>query len=591
MRGAPTSWRSSVRPNDRGMNRLDTDILILGAGGAGLFAALHAKKANPDLDVTIAVKGLLGKCGCTRMVQGGYNVALAVGDSVERHFMDTVEGGAWLNDQDLAWLLVSQAPIRIRELENEIGCFFDRNPDGTVHQKAFAGQTFDRTVHKGDLTGIEIMNRLAEAVWARGIERLEEHRALALIGSPDGTGVAAVLLVDMRTGEYLLVQAKAVLLATGGGPTMYRFHTPSGDKSCDGLAMALAAGLPLRDMEMVQFHPTGLLAGPDTRMTGTVLEEGLRGAGGYLLDGLGERFMLRYHPRAERATRDIVSRAIDAEMRAGRTSPHGGVYLSLAHLGAENVRRQFKGMVERCADCGFDLAGGRVEVVPTAHYLMGGVEFAPDCTTALPGLFVAGEDAGGVHGANRLGGNGVANSTVFGGIAGDSMAAWVARYGEFRGPDNATIDAAVAGAEQPFRDGVERDLEAIRERLYATMWDDAGIVRNAAGLARASSMLDALAAELDGYALPHGGRDRAFNLTWHDWLNLGSLVATSRAIVRAAIARENSRGAHYRDDFPDPGDLAASTYTRVRVRDGALASEAVPVRFQRIRPGESLVKN
>src|SRR2546423_15599227 len=183
------------------MNRLDTDILILGAGGAGLFAALHAKKAAPDLDVTIAVKGLLGKCGCTRMVQGGYNVALAPGDSVERHFMDTIEGGQWLNDQDLAWLLVEQAPVRIRELENEIGCFFDRNPDGTVHQKAFAGQTFDRTVHKGDLTGIEIINRLAEQVWRRDISRLEDHRAAELIRTPAGNAIAGALVIDIRTCE------------------------------------------------------------------------------------------------------------------------------------------------------------------------------------------------------------------------------------------------------------------------------------------------------------------------------------------------------------------------------------------------------
>src|SRR5215472_8460614 len=481
------------------MNRLSTDILILGSGGAGLSAALHAKKAAPELSVTVAVKGLLGKCGCTRMVQGGYNVALAPGDSVERHFMDTIEGGAWLPDQDLAWTLVSGAPERVRELENELGCFFDRNPDGTIHQKAFAGQSFDRTVHKGDLTGIEIMNRLAEQVWARDIARLEEHRALALIKTRDGSALSGALLVDMRTGEYIFVQAKALLLATGGGPTMYRYHTPSGDKSCDGLAMALAAGLPLRDMEMIQFHPTGLLAGPDTRMTGTVLEEGLRGAGGHLLDGTGERFMLRYDPRAERATRDIVSRAIHAEMIAGRTSPHGGVYISMAHLGAESVRRQFKGMVERCADCGFDLAAGRVEVVPTAHYMMGGVEFAPDCTTPLKGFFVAGEDSGGVHGANRLGGNGVANSTVFGGIAGETMAAWVASEGALREPDTALLDEAIARSEHPFRDGSAGDLESVRERLYATMWDDAGIVRDATSLARADAMLTELAAELATY--------------------------------------------------------------------------------------------
>jgi fumarate reductase flavoprotein subunit len=347
------------------------------------------------------------------MVQGGYNVALAAGDSIERHFMDTIEGGKWLPDQELAWKLVTLVIERIKELENELGCFFDRNPDGTIHQKAFAGQTFDRTVHKGDLTGIEIMNRLAEQVWARNIARLEEYRAVELIKTPDGRAIAGVLFIDMRTGEYVFVRAKAVLLATGGGPTMYKYHTPSGDKSCDGLAMALRAGLPLRDMEMVQFHPTGLLAGTHTRMTGTVLEEGLRGAGGYLLNGAKERFMPNYDPLAERATRDFVSRAMYLELQRS-PSPHGGLYISMAHLGPERVAREFKGMVERCADCGFDLAGGLVEVVPTAHYMMGGVEFAADCSTALPGLFVAGEDSGGVHGANRLGGNGLANSPVFG---------------------------------------------------------------------------------------------------------------------------------------------------------------------------------
>ena len=199
------------------------------------------------------------------MVQGGYNVAIGKGDSVERHFMDTIDGSKWLADQDLAWTLVNGAVERIHELENELGCFFDRNPDGTVHQKAFAGQTFDRTVHKGDLTGIEIINRLAEQVWARDIARLEDHRAIELVRTPDGGALAGVLMIDMPRGEFVFVRAKAVLLATGGGPTMYRYHTPSGDKTCDGLAMALRAGLPLRDMEMVQFHPTGLLAGRRTR--------------------------------------------------------------------------------------------------------------------------------------------------------------------------------------------------------------------------------------------------------------------------------------------------------------------------------------
>jgi len=574
--------------------RRTTDVLILGAGGAGLFAALHAHDVDPSLDVTIAVKGLLGKCGCTRMVQGGYNVALAPGDSVERHFMDTIEGGKWLPNQDLAWALCSGAVERIRELENELGCFFDRNPDGTVHQKAFAGQTFDRTVHKGDLTGIEIISRLAEQVWARRIRRLEEHRAVDFVAARDGA-LAGVAMIDVRTGAPLFVQARCVLLATGGGPTMYRFHTPSGDKSCDGLAMALRAGLPLRDMEMVQFHPTGLLAGSHTRMTGTVLEEGLRGAGGHLEDGKGARFMHRYDPRDERATRDIVSRAIFAEMRAGRTTPNGGVWLSMAHLGPDNVRRQFKGMVERCADCGFDLAAGKVEVVPTAHYMMGGVEFAVDCTTERENLFVAGEDSGGVHGANRLGGNGVANSTVFGGIAGETMAQALRRPAPQREPDPDALAASIARAQRPFDTraaGAAKpgELEALRERLFATMWDDAGIVRDAPGLMRAAGTLTVLAGELDGYRMPAAARDPAFNVTWHDWLNLTNLVDVSKVIVHAALARENSRGAHFRADFPDGGDLDTSSYTRVRQSGGGtLDVQAVPVQFTRVRPGNSLV--
>jgi fumarate reductase flavoprotein subunit len=561
---------------------LDTDILILGAGGAGLFAALHAHQANPALSITVAVKGLLGKCGCTRMVQGGYNVALAKEDSVERHFMDTIEGGKWLPDQELAWKLVTLAIERIHELENELGCFFDRNPDGSVHQKAFAGQSFDRTVHKGDLTGIEIMNRLAEQVWARDIHRLEEHRAVELIGSQEG--ISGVLFIDMRTGGYVFVRARAVLLATGGGPTMYKYHTPSGDKSCDGLAMALRAGLPLRDMEMVQFHPTGLLAGTHTRMTGTVLEEGLRGAGGYLLNGAKERFMPQYDPLAERATRDFVSRAMYLEIRAGNTSPHGGLYISMAHLGPEKVAREFKGMVERCADCGFDLAGGLVEVVPTAHYMMGGVEFAADCSTTLPGLFVAGEDAGGVHGANRLGGNGVANSTVFGAVAGDTMAAWV-RGRPLREPDRAALEAAVAACERPFLNKDHVDLEILRERLYEVMWQKVGIVRDAAGLESAQQELRAIESELaaGGLADPQ----RAFNLTWHDWLNLVSLTEVSKVIAAAALARRNSRGAHYRSDFPDAGSLEQSAFSSYR--DGTLTMK--PVAFTRVRPGQSLLKN
>jgi fumarate reductase flavoprotein subunit len=298
--------------------------------------------------------------------------------------------------------------------------------------------------------------------------------------------------------------------------------------------------------------------------------------------------MSNYDPRGERATRDIVSRGIYAEMRAGRTSPNGGVYIQMSHLGPDKVRKQFKGMVERCGDCGFDLAAGRVEVVPTAHYMMGGVVFRPDCTTELEGLFAAGEDTGGVHGANRLGGNGVANSTVFGGIAGATMAAWATRNPDLREPDEAAIARSIADHELPFsRD--PGDLHAIREALYECMWLDVGILRTAEGLQRAQRRLAELEAQLARTGIPAG--DRAYNLSWHDWMNLRSLIAVSRVIAAAALVREDSRGAHFREDFPSPGNLATSSFTVARMRDGTLGLGREPVRFERVRPGETILQD
>ena len=568
------------------IERHDTDILILGTGGAGLFAALHAQKATPDQKVTIAVKGLIGKSGCTRMVQGGYNVALNPQDSVERHFMDTIIGGKWLPDQDMAWKLVTEAVTRIHELENEIGCFFDRNPDGTLHQKAFAGQTFDRTAHKGDLTGIEIISRLMEQVLSRPIEKLQEHRAIGLIPSRDGSALAGVLFIDMRRGTFRLVRAKTVLMATGGGPTMYKYHTPSGDKSMDGLAMALRRGLGLRDMEMVQFHPTGLMAGDETKMTGTVLEEGLRGAGGYLMNGKNERFMFNYDDAGERATRDIVSRAIYEEMRQGRTSPYGGVYISMAHLGPENVTKKFQGMVKRCADSGFDLAAGLVEVVPTAHYLMGGVVVDVETRTSLAGLYVAGEDAGGAHGSNRLGGNGVANSTVYGGIAGDVMAADAQKMSALHDPDETILDEELARAIIPFS-AKPGNVHELRVRLMDAMWDDVGVMRDAAGLKLGIEKIASLKTDMENVGV--SADNLAFNLSWHDWLSLQSLIETSEVIAKAGLSRENSRGAHFREDFPDAGSLDDSYFTIATSGDKGIEVNREAVKFTIVKPGESLL--
>lgn len=568
------------------LERYETDILILGSGGAGLFAALHAQQTAPaGTRITIAVKGLIGKCGCTRMVQGGYNVALGSDDSIERHFMDTIHGGKWLPNQDMAWRLCEQAIVRILELENEIGCFFDRNPDGTLHQKAFAGQTADRTVHKGDLTGIEIINRLMEQVLSRPIERLQEHRAIGLIPTRDRSAIAGVLFIDMRTGRLCFIRSKAVLMATGGGPTMYKYHTPSGDKTMDGLAMALRVGLPLRDMEMVQFHPTGLLAGEATKMTGTVLEEGLRGAGGELLNSYGHRFMFDYDPRGERATRDVVSRAIYSEMRKNNTSENGGVFISMAHLGPDKVREKFKGMVKRCADCGFDLAAGRVEVVPTAHYFMGGVIVDTDTRTALEGLYVAGEDAGGAHGANRLGGNGVANSTVFGGIAGDVMGRDVTRTKCLPDPDETILESEIERAIHPLSRKPD-SIQHLRSELQNTMWDYVGVMRTAGGLERGINLIKDISSELMNVGV--SDRNLAYNLAWHDWLNMRSLCDISEVIARAAKARKNSRGAHYREDHPETGDLLTSYFTVVRKQGDTIDVGLRDVVFSIVKPGETL---
>ncbi len=569
------------------IERHDTDILILGSGGAGMFAALHAQQTAPaGTKISMAVKGLIGKCGCTRMVQGGYNVALGGGDTVERHFMDTIEGGKWLPNQDMAWRLCEQAVVRIQELENEVGCFFDRNPDGSLHQKAFAGQTADRTVHKGDLTGIEIINRLMEKVLASGVEKLQEHRAIGLIPSKDGSALAGVLMIDMRTGAFRLVRAKTVLMATGGGPSMYKYHTPSGDKTMDGLAMALRLGLPLRDMEMVQFHPTGLLAGDHTRMTGTVLEEGLRGAGGTLLNHANNRFMYDYDDLGERATRDVVSRGIYSEMRKNNNPEQEGVFISMSHLEADWVAKKFKGMVKRCADSGFDLVSDKVEVVPTAHYFMGGVVVDIDTRTAVEGLYVAGEDAGGAHGSNRLGGNGVANSTVYGGIAGDTMGADIRSMSHLREPDENVLEEELERAVHPLNVKPEQVL-LLRKQLQDTMWEEVGVMRTEHSMQRG---LEGIAQVSE--ALMHTGVDSenlAFNLTWHDWLNLRSLCDISEVITKAGLERKNSRGAHYREDFPDSGDMHKSDFTVAQKIGNDVHVTREPVQFNIVRPGNTIL--
>ncbi len=531
------------------MEVIKTDILILGSGGAGLFAALRAYDSNPRLKITMATKGLIGKCGCSRMVQGGLNVVLNENDSLEKHFNDTLKGGGFINNQDLAWTLVSEAPKTVHELEVKVGCFFDRAENGKIHQKPFAGQSFDRTVHVADLTGIQIISRMTDQIFARDIRVFEETRGLDLLRSKDGTRIVGAVLSNIRTGEIFVVNAKVTIVATGGCASMYKISAPSFDKTGDGMAMCFRAGAEFVDMEMVQFHPTGLIAGK-SRLNGSLLEEGLRGAGARLYNGQGERFMKQYDPeRRERSTRDRVARSSYMEIMAGRGTKNNAVYIDVTHLGAEFVEKTFPGMVERVKDIGKDLAREKVEVTPTAHYQMGGVSVGTDCQCNLKGLLVCGEDAGGTHGANRLGGNGICDSTVYGRRAGD-VAAALALEEDLHPHQDSQAEKIRMRWLKPFLGGSGGNVYEIRNEIEDLMWEKAGLVRNGNKLMEAADRLDVLLEEMGNAKVADRFRAQ-YHMEWNNIIDVTNLITVCRMVVNSAHCREESRGAHYRDDFPE----------------------------------------
>lgn len=529
------------------------DLLIIGMGAAAELAAIYAYDADPSLNILISSKALKGKGGCSRMVQGGFNVVLDPADSHEKHLLDTLKGGGYINDQDLALALVEQATPTVKELETVCGCFFDRCEDGRIHQKAFAGQCFDRTVHKGDLTGIEIISRTTEQVFKRGIPVFEETRAVELLLDPDGKTVTGAVLFDMRKGAFVVVEAAATLVATGGGPTQYRFHAPGPEKSADGIAMLYRAGALMRDMEMIQFHPTGLIV-PGSVVAGALLEEGLRGAGAHLYNGQGERYMQRYAPDvAERATRDVVSRSAYLEMMAGRACPEGGVHIDAAHLGAEFVLKNFPGMAERCEQFNYDLARGRVPVSPSAHFFMGGAAIGTDCATSLEKLFVAGEDGGGVHGANRLGGNGICESCVYGRLAGKSLAKFLStkanRSIKESAPDMARSIMSRLSAPWNAKNG--RTPFEIRRDIQETNWVKVGVVRNQKDLRESLDDFKTLREDI-AQAVVGGGK--AYNMPYNVYLDTLSMIDVSVMAATSALLRDETRGAHTRQDFPGQRD-------------------------------------
>ena len=554
-------------------------MLIIGMGAAAQMAALYAHEINRELDILIVTKALRGKGGCSRMVQGGFNVVLNREDSHEKHLMDTLKGGQYINDQDLARTLVEEATPTVKEMETKCGCFFERNPDGTIHQKAFAGQSFDRTVHKGDLTGIEIISRLTEQVMKRRFPVLQECRAVELLLDESGEMVTGALLFDIRRGEFIVVEAAATMVATGGGPTQYRFHAPGPEKSVDGIAMLYRAGVIMKDMEMLQFHPTGLIV-PGSVVAGALLEEGLRGAGAHLFNGAGERYMLNYAPGVgERATRDVVSRSSYLEMMAGRACPEGGVRIDASHLGADFVLKNFPGMAERCRQFNYDLARGRVPVSPTAHFFMGGAVIDTGGKSTLEKLFVAGEDAGGVHGANRLGGNGICDSCVYGRQTGKAL-------GKYLSNGNRTIKETRRGQVEDFVARLKTPLQRskganpfeLRKAIQELNWNKVGVARKEPELSEALNEIEEIAAEVETTSVTEG---TVYNMMYNTYLDVRSMIDATRMVAFSARHREETRGAHFRQDFPEQRDgYGLFNIILRRGDDGLPVVEKKPVVFK-----------
>jgi succinate dehydrogenase / fumarate reductase flavoprotein subunit/fumarate reductase flavoprotein subunit len=558
---------------------LSTDLAVIGSGGAGLLAALTAARAAPGLKITLISKGAVGRSGCTIMTQG-FNAALDPADSVDSHFKDMLEAGEFLNDQDLAWQLASDAPGMIRELEGSVGCFFDRCPDGRIQQLPFAGQSFNRKVHRGDETGLEIMSRLSEALSMTGIDEREDVRALDLLLDDNGS-VAGLALLDMRRGIPLVLSAPVVIVASGGAPNMYRPSSAAKEKSGDGMAMCYRAGARFRDMEMMQFLSVGLVSGTSGH-TGIPLEERMRYAGVHLLNTNGDRFMAQYDAQnMERAGRDQVVRAAYSEIRAGRGTASGGILLDARHLGRDRLEKDFAEIVSRARLLGQDPLTQPVEMAPTAHFQIGGVLIGSHGETNVPGLLVVGEDAGGVHGASWTGGNGVAESTVFGARAGIYAANLKTerQAGNCMGAQARRIHAQAFSCLQA---GEGEDPFLLTRELQDVMWRYAGPVRDGPGIQRGLDKLSLLDSRAETLRVM-GGRET--NLAWQQAMDLRNLLTIGRAVLVSALARQESRGTHFRTDYPQRDEVWLRYVVLCYSHEGPVI-ETRPVRMTRISPGQ-----
>jgi succinate dehydrogenase / fumarate reductase flavoprotein subunit len=582
------------------------DVLVIGAGGAGLRAAIAASAAGAK--VGLVCKSLLGKAH-TVMAEGGIAAALANvddRDSWKVHFADTMRGGQYMNNWRMAELHAKEAPDRVRELE-AWGALFDRTSDGRILQRNFGGHKYPRLAHVGDRTGLEMIRTLQDHSIHQGIDVHMECAVLRLF--TDGGRVTAALGYDRERGRFRLFRAKAVVLATGGIGRAYSITSNSWEYTGDGHALAYYAGAALQDMEFVQFHPTGMIWPPSVR--GILVTEGVRGEGGVLLNRQGKRFMFDDIPENYRAqtaddeeegwrytqgdksarrppellTRDHVARCILREVREGRGSPHGGVFLDISWIkrklpdARQHIMRKLPSMYhqfKQLAD--IDITTTPMEVGPTTHYIMGGIRVDGDSqSSTLPGLFAAGECAAGLHGANRLGGNSLSDLLVFGKRAGDFAAAFAGthRIGEV---DLAEVDEAIQCALAPFERGATTDGGGpyqVQQELQTVMQTLVGIVRTESEMKRALEGVDTLNQRARQAGVTG---NREYNPGWHTGLDLPNLLTVSEAITRAAIERKESRGGHFREDYPDKNDMEAKSNIVIRKgEDGRMRLSREPV--------------
>lgn len=517
---------------------VDCHVLVIGSGGAGVRAAIEASQHG---DTVLISKTIVGKGGCTTMAEGGFNAVMREADSCGIHYEDTMKGGAFLNDPELVNILTREAPLRMGDLV-KWGAVFDFTDSDEVVQRPFGGQRFPRTCYAGDRTGHEMMVTLVEHLDSTSVTTLQEYTVIDLL--KDGDRVIGAMALDEK-GDLVLLKADSTVLATGGGTKVYDISTNSSSGTGDGYAIGYRAGAELIDMEMVQFHPTGAVFPYDAR--GRLVTEAVRGEGGVLLNNKGERFMKNYDPqRMELSTRDVVARAIAMEIQGGRGSPNGGIYLDVTHLPREQIESRLPVMLEQFLKFGVDIRTTPMEVAPTAHHIMGGLRITPQCQTSLPGLFACGEVSGGVHGANRLGGNALAETQVFGKRAGGSAGTAEMRQKKIDGAQvkrqQERLDRFLQGTKSPAR---------VRMLLQQAMWDGANIFRTAAGLNTALAASGVLADKPLRAATPR-------NLA--DCCIVENMCLTASLICRSALIREESRGAHVRTDITQAWDAEHSPF-------------------------------